>query len=148
MGSIARRFYCLESSPKGSSLARFPALKKELYFVTFFHIMTIGAYIIRLTATLLNCRLERVKLSCMYSKVKIAGTLLCVVGALTMSIIQSTTSVPAKEAPLSSPSPDTIFDREKIIGCLYLISAVFALSSSVVLQVTSIRVVIVAFIKI
>jgi drug/metabolite transporter (DMT)-like permease len=82
-------------------------------------------------------RLERVNLSCMYSKVKIVGTLLCVVGALTMSIIQSTTSVPAKEAPLSSPSPDTIFDREKIIGCLYLISAVFVLSSSVVLQATT-----------
>lgn len=89
-----------------------------------------------------NCRLERVKLSCMYSKVKIIGTCLCVVGALTMSIMQST-GVPTKESPLTSPS-SPVFDKQKIIGCLYLIAAVFVLSSNVVLQVTSI---VVAFIK-
>ncbi|KAM3734835.1 hypothetical protein ACB098_10G044100 [Castanea mollissima] len=80
-------------------------------------------------------RLERVKLSCVYSKVKIVGTCLCVVGALTMSIMQST-GVPTKESPLTSPS-SPVFDKQKIIGCLYLIAAVFVLSSNVVLQATT-----------
>ncbi|KAB1217007.1 hypothetical protein CJ030_MR4G021314 [Morella rubra] len=77
-------------------------------------------------------RLERVKLSCLYSKVKIVGTLLCVAGALTMSIMHSA-GAPEKEAQLSSPS----FDKEKIIGCLYLVAAVVVLSSNVVLQATT-----------
>jgi nitric oxide reductase large subunit len=82
-----------------------------------------------------NCRLEKVKLSCLYSKVKIVGTLLCVVGALTMSIMHSTADE-AKQAQLSSPSPSVAFDTQKIIGCLYLVAAVFILSANVVLQVT------------
>ncbi|KAA8522219.1 hypothetical protein F0562_012892 [Nyssa sinensis] len=85
-------------------------------------------------------RLERVKLSCMYSKVKIVGTLLCVIGAITMSLMHSTAQNPtAKEAQLSTPSPstDNIFDKEKIIGCMYLMAAVFVLSSNVVLQATT-----------
>jgi hypothetical protein len=31
VGSIARRFYCLEASPKGSSLERFPSLYIKKY---------------------------------------------------------------------------------------------------------------------
>jgi hypothetical protein len=81
-----------------------------------------------------RCRLEKVKLGCLYSKVKIVGTLLCVVGALAMSIMHST-AVDTKEAQLSSPSPDIAFDTQKIIGCLYLLAAVFILSTNVVLQV-------------
>ncbi|GAB2224531.1 hypothetical protein Droror1_Dr00005293 [Drosera rotundifolia] len=80
------------------------------------------------------CRLEKVKVSCLYSRMKIGGTLLCVVGAVTMSILQSTTVQPAEEAPLSSLAPDGAFDREKIIGCLYLVAGVFVLSSNIVLQ--------------
>ncbi|KAL9265594.1 WAT1-related protein [Drosera capensis] len=79
-------------------------------------------------------RLEKVKVSCLYSRVKIGGTLLCVVGAVTMSILQSTTVQPAEEAPLSSLALDGAFDREKIIGCLYLVAGVFVLSSNIVLQ--------------
>uniref|UniRef100_A0A5B6YWU2 WAT1-related protein n=1 Tax=Davidia involucrata TaxID=16924 RepID=A0A5B6YWU2_DAVIN len=86
-------------------------------------------------------RLETVKLSCMYSKVKIVGTLLCVIGAVTMSIMHSTIhSSPEKEAQLSTPilqAADNIFDKEKIIGCLYLMAAVFVLSSIIVLQATT-----------
>ncbi|XP_024174398.1 WAT1-related protein At5g47470 [Rosa chinensis] len=82
-------------------------------------------------------RLEKVKLSCLYSKVKILGTLLCVVGALTMSIMQSTTSTPATEIQYQAHSPDVIFDKQKIIGCLYLLAAVFVLSSNIVLQATT-----------
>ncbi|XP_040988213.1 WAT1-related protein At5g47470-like [Juglans microcarpa x Juglans regia] len=81
-------------------------------------------------------RMEKVKLGCLYSKVKIIGTLLCVVGALTMSIMHSTGAA-AKEARISSSSPDIDLDKDKIIGCLYLVAAVFALSSGVVLQATT-----------
>ncbi|KAJ4835474.1 hypothetical protein Tsubulata_048530 [Turnera subulata] len=83
-------------------------------------------------------RLEKVKLSCIYSKVKIVGTALCVVGAITMSIMHSATS--SKEAHYSlNPSPDEslVFDKQKIIGCLYLMAAVFVLASTVVLQATT-----------
>lgn len=52
-----------------------------------------------------------------------------------MSIMHSA-GAPEKEAQLSSPS----FDKEKIIGCLYLVAAVVVLSSNVVLQVTSVRI--------
>ncbi|XP_038876022.1 WAT1-related protein At5g47470-like [Benincasa hispida] len=82
------------------------------------------------------CRLERVKLSCVYSKVKILGTLLCVVGALTMSIMQSTITIPAKEQIITSPPTIVFFNKEKIVGCLYLMLAVFILSSDVVLKAT------------
>lgn len=79
-------------------------------------------------------RLERVKLSCIYSKVKIGGTLLCVVGALIMSLMSSTGT--AKKLS-SNPPPADMFDVHKIIGCLYLMAAVFVLSSNVVLQATT-----------
>ncbi|XAR70464.1 hypothetical protein NMG60_11027318 [Bertholletia excelsa] len=90
------------------------------------------------------CRLEKVKLSCMYSKVKIIGTFLCVTGAITMSLMQSTaTPVPAKEQQLASPpvagGGSSAFNVEKIIGCVYLIAAVFALSCNVVLQASALK---------
>jgi hypothetical protein len=84
-------------------------------------------------------RLEKVNLSNKYSKLKILGTLLCVLGAFTMSIMQSISApTTEKEAPLPSSSTpsDTLFDVQKIIGCLYLMISVLILSSSVVLQVT------------
>ncbi|RDX90455.1 WAT1-related protein, partial [Mucuna pruriens] len=81
--------------------------------------------------------LEKVNLSNMHSKVKILGTLLCVLGALTMSIMQSI-SAPAteKNATLLFPltSSGSFFDTHKIMGCLYLVIAVLILSSNVVLQ--------------
>ncbi|KAA3454788.1 WAT1-related protein [Gossypium australe] len=82
------------------------------------------------------CRLEKVALSCLYSKVKIAGTILCVLGALTMSLMQSTVS--SKDATVmpsvTDVAADMIFDKDKIAGCLYLVAAVFVLSSNIVLQ--------------
>ncbi|CAN1139155.1 WAT1-related protein At5g47470 [Linum perenne] len=77
-------------------------------------------------------RLERVRIGCIYSKVKIMGTLLCVVGALTMSLMHSRSS---KEAGsfISFPT-DISIDMEKLVGCAYLVAAVLVLSSNVVLQ--------------
>ncbi|GAB2274175.1 hypothetical protein Dimus_008943 [Dionaea muscipula] len=82
-------------------------------------------------------RLEKVNVGCLYSKVKVLGTLLCVLGAVVMSILLSATtrSTDDQETPLSSPSPPgNTSDLEKVIGCLYLIAAVFALSGNIVLQ--------------
>ncbi|KAL4324389.1 hypothetical protein GQ457_11G022620 [Hibiscus cannabinus] len=79
------------------------------------------------------CRLEKVAISCLYSRVKIGGTLLCVLGALTMSLMHSTVSS-GSTSMLSAPTDDAFFDKDKIIGCMYLIAAVLVLSSNVVLQ--------------
>ncbi|KAK2965063.1 hypothetical protein RJ639_029458 [Escallonia herrerae] len=86
--------------------------------------------------------LETVKPNCMYSKIKVVGTLLCVVGAVTMSLSQSVMNGHlAKEDGLSSPSPPAddhnMFDEQKIIGCIYLLASVLVLSSSVVLQAST-----------
>lgn len=72
----------------------------------------------------------------MYSRAKVAGTFLCVVGAIIMSLMQSNTVEQHMENE-AKPSPRLhgIFDKNTIIGCLYLIAAVFVLSSQVVLQV-------------
>lgn len=88
-------------------------------------------------ALMLCCRLEKVALSCLYSKVKIVGTFLCVLGALTMSIMQSTVS-PKDVRMATKPTDDlVVFDTDKITGCIYLIAAVIVLSSNVVLQVNN-----------
>lgn len=83
--------------------------------------------------------LEKVKLSCTYSRVKLLGTLICVVGALLMSIMHSTKQKHAYQSPSESApetQSDSIFDMDQIIGCLYLLAAVITLSSNIVLQVT------------
>lgn len=83
-------------------------------------------------------RLERISIRCTYSKVKMLGTLICVVGALTMSIMQSISSPATKEeveVKLTSLPSDVTFDIHKIIGCLYLMAGVLVLSANVVLQV-------------
>ncbi|KAL3743287.1 hypothetical protein ACJRO7_018570 [Eucalyptus globulus] len=74
-------------------------------------------------------RMEKVKLSCLYSKVKILGTVVCVSGAVTMSLCSA-----AKEDPRSTSLSNAIFDQQMIIGCLYLIAAVLGLSINSILQ--------------
>ncbi|CAA3011566.1 WAT1-related At5g47470-like isoform X1 [Olea europaea subsp. europaea] len=87
-------------------------------------------------------RLEKVELGCRYSRAKIMGTLLCVIGAVVMSLMQSSAQVhSAKDSQASLPSPpsDVTFDNQMIVGCLYLMAAVFVLSSQVVLQATTLH---------
>ncbi|KAL3497495.1 hypothetical protein ACH5RR_040227 [Cinchona calisaya] len=82
-------------------------------------------------------RLEKVELGCTYSRAKIAGTLVCVAGAVIMSLMQSTAGVQtARQAhlPVQSQPSGNLFDGTKIIGCMYLTVAVFVLSSTIVLQ--------------
>ncbi|KAL1214008.1 WAT1-related protein [Cardamine amara subsp. amara] len=76
-------------------------------------------------------RLEKIDLKCVYSKVKILGTLLCVFGALTMSIMHS-----IKHNEENNDSA-FVFDRDRVVGCVYLLGAVFVLSTNVVLQAST-----------
>ncbi|CAK9321598.1 unnamed protein product [Citrullus colocynthis] len=84
-------------------------------------------------------RLEKVQLSCIYSKIKILGTFLCVVGAFTMSIMHRASSDAAAKdnTPRESPPTEQVFDEQKILGCVYLFSAIVVLSSIVVLQAST-----------
>ncbi|KAL0550408.1 hypothetical protein IC582_014918 [Cucumis melo] len=84
-------------------------------------------------------RLEKVQLSCIYSKIKILGTLLCVIGAFTMSVMHSASSDTAGKdsVPRQSPLSEHMFDEQKILGCAYLFSAIIILSSVVVLQAST-----------
>ncbi|PIN02388.1 hypothetical protein CDL12_25096 [Handroanthus impetiginosus] len=85
-------------------------------------------------------RLEKIQLGCRYSRAKIGGTFLCVFGAVVMSLMQSSTvqDNTEKEAFLS-PSSDIAFDKQIIVGSMYLIAAVFVLSIQVVLQAITLR---------
>ncbi|XP_043718408.1 WAT1-related protein At5g47470-like isoform X2 [Telopea speciosissima] len=71
--------------------------------------------------------LEKVNPKCIYSKAKIVGTLGCISGALAMSFFHGSQTSQAVVIPAS-------IDKDKIIGCLCLIGAVFVLSCTSVLQ--------------
>ncbi|KAI4338467.1 hypothetical protein MLD38_023525 [Melastoma candidum] len=77
-------------------------------------------------------RLERVELSCVYSKVKILGTVLCVSGALILSLLHSKAA--DETQPLPPSAKGMTFDQEKILGCLYLLGAILMKSSLNILQ--------------
>ncbi|MED6121478.1 hypothetical protein PIB30_030547 [Stylosanthes scabra] len=83
-------------------------------------------------------QLEKVNTKSTYSRVKIVGTILCVVGAFAMSIMQSmsTNIQPTSSLQyLSNPTADdVVFDKNKILGCIYLLLAVSSLSSALVFQ--------------
>ncbi|KAH6771774.1 Nodulin MtN21 /EamA-like transporter family protein [Perilla frutescens var. frutescens] len=88
------------------------------------------------------CRLERMDVGCKYSRAKIAGTLLCVLGAVVMSLMQSSPDEHMSKAGGVSfllHTSEIDFDRQTIVGCMYLIAAVFVLSSQVVLQAITLR---------
>ncbi|CAN8324813.1 unnamed protein product [Cochlearia groenlandica] len=79
--------------------------------------------------------MEKVKLSCMYSRVKMGGTVLCVMGAFTMSLMHSTTTATSSSVNMAIVSEnDVVLDMDKILGCLYLFLSICCLSSSIVLQ--------------
>ena len=75
------------------------------------------------------------KLSCMYSRVKMGGTVLCVMGALIMSLMHSTKATSSSLKALPIVPDDVALDKEKILGCLCLFLSICCLSSSLVLQV-------------
>lgn len=77
--------------------------------------------------------LEKVNLRCIYSKVKVLGTIGCIIGAIVMSFLHGSSSS-QKSDSVTLPSIDTTMDIDKIIGCFYLMAAVFVLSCNIVLQ--------------
>ncbi|KAK6935174.1 EamA domain [Dillenia turbinata] len=74
-------------------------------------------------------RLEKVDFSCTYSRVKILGTLFCVVGALAMSLLQS-----ASPKQVHGTEATSHFDQQRILGCAFLMVAVLGLSICAVVQ--------------
>ncbi|KAF3795214.1 WAT1-related protein [Nymphaea thermarum] len=67
-------------------------------------------------------RLEKVDLKCRYSWAKIMGTLICLGGAVGMSFLQH-------GAPATGLAGD-----DGLVGCMYLLTAVFVLSCVMILQ--------------
>ncbi|KAL6606383.1 hypothetical protein ACP70R_042036 [Stipagrostis hirtigluma subsp. patula] len=83
------------------------------------------------------CRLERFDKACKYTQAKILGTLVCLVGAMAMSFLQSPPSSPASNlqgslTTISELSGSSYYDW--ILGCSYLVVAVIVLSLYTVLQ--------------
>ncbi|KAL0923737.1 hypothetical protein M5K25_007807 [Dendrobium thyrsiflorum] len=80
-------------------------------------------------------RLEKLDFKCNYTRTKILGTLVCLTGAVALSILQSPTD-PAdsqRSSVLPNPSPVNVY-KDWIIGCCSLLGAVLVLSCSTVLQ--------------
>ncbi|MQM03163.1 hypothetical protein Taro_035938 [Colocasia esculenta] len=75
---------------------------------------------------------------CNYSRAKIVGTLMCLTGATAMSFLQSSPATTPLMSPSSSltggPPLAAAADGDWTVGCIYLLSAVFILSCTVVLQ--------------
>ncbi|KAL0331489.1 UNVERIFIED_CONTAM: WAT1-related protein [Sesamum angustifolium] len=85
-------------------------------------------------------RLEKIELACRYSRAKIVGTLLCVFGAVVLSLMQSTIRDNEFDAEFPSTLPPHVFfDKQTMLGCVYLIASVVVFSSQVVLQAITLR---------
>nr|CAB3466693.1 unnamed protein product [Digitaria exilis]CAB3469186.1 unnamed protein product [Digitaria exilis] len=80
--------------------------------------------------------LERFELACKYTQAKLAGTLVCLVGAMAMSFLHSSSSSsPApspREKEAAAASGDYYYDW--ILGCSYLVVAAVVFSLVTVLQ--------------
>ncbi|XP_077235429.1 nodulin MtN21 /EamA-like transporter family protein [Tasmannia lanceolata] len=82
-------------------------------------------------------RFEKVDLKCTYSRAKILGTLVCLTGALAMSFLQGPPSahvVTTPEPLAASNLAQEAIDKTRLMGCMYLLAAVFVISCTVVLQ--------------
>lgn len=73
-------------------------------------------------------RLEKFDKACKYTRAKILGTFVCLVGAMAMSFLQS----PPPSPNLQASEPGSYYDW--ILGCSYLFVAVIVLSLYTVLQ--------------
>ncbi|CAM0905881.1 unnamed protein product [Alopecurus aequalis] len=76
-------------------------------------------------------RFERVDLKCPYTRAKILGTLLCLGGAITMSVLQSPAAPPGRRSPDLAAAKS---HRDWVSGCLCLLGAVLVLSGTIILQ--------------
>ncbi|XP_010934951.1 WAT1-related protein At5g47470 isoform X2 [Elaeis guineensis] len=73
---------------------------------------------------------EKFDIRCKYSGIKILGTLVCLSGAIVMSCLQS----PSTSPMLTSNKLSLLGNKEWMLGCFYLLSAVVILSCNTVLQ--------------
>ncbi|OQU75687.1 hypothetical protein SORBI_3010G004200 [Sorghum bicolor] len=73
-------------------------------------------------------RMERFQKACKYTQAKIAGTVVCVAGAVAMSFLQSPSSSP----PLAAAGGDDYYDW--ILGCFCLVAAVTIFALVTILQ--------------
>lgn len=84
-------------------------------------------------------RLEKVDLKCTYSKVKIMGTLVCLAGAVSMNFLHDSPvsqAMPTQESVvLYNNISNQVMGTKRIIGSMYLLAAIFAVSCTMVLQV-------------
>lgn len=76
-------------------------------------------------------RMERLDKACKYTQAKLLGTLVCLAGAVALSLQQSPSSSPAAR-------PDAA-DDDWILGCSYLVAAVTVLSLVTVLQAATLQ---------
>ncbi|KAJ6826464.1 WAT1-related protein-like isoform X1 [Iris pallida] len=83
---------------------------------------------------------EKFSVWCKYSRTKVLGTIVCLGGTIAMSFLMSPTDAPKLTTTtlqgsfiLTAPGGVTI-SKEWILGCLYLLCAVFFLSCTTVLQ--------------
>ncbi|GJN40421.1 hypothetical protein PR202_gb29629 [Eleusine coracana subsp. coracana] len=77
---------------------------------------------------------ERVDLRCRYTRAKILGTVVCLGGAVAMSVLQSP-ATPRGHRPIDHAAAVARSHRDWVAGCLFLLGAVLVLSATIVLQV-------------
>ncbi|GJN07435.1 hypothetical protein PR202_ga25267 [Eleusine coracana subsp. coracana] len=76
---------------------------------------------------------ERVDLRCRYTRAKILGTVVCLGGAVAMTVLQSP-ATPRGRRPLDNAAAVARSHRDWVAGCLFLLGAVLVLSATIVLQ--------------
>uniref|UniRef100_K4A250 WAT1-related protein n=1 Tax=Setaria italica TaxID=4555 RepID=K4A250_SETIT len=76
-------------------------------------------------------RFERVDLKCPYTRAKILGTVVCLGGAIAMSVLQSPDAPPGHVMPRPA---ERAAAASWVAGCLFLLGAVLVLSGTIVMQ--------------
>nr|CAB3457958.1 unnamed protein product [Digitaria exilis] len=75
---------------------------------------------------------ERVDLKCRYTRAKILGTVVCLGGAIAMSVLQSPDAPPGHV--VLPRSAERAAAANWVVGCLFLLGAVLVLSGTIVMQ--------------
>eukprot|EP01018_Ginkgo_biloba_P024822 Gb_30801 [translate_table: standard] len=93
--------------------------------------------------------MEQVDIKCNYSRLKIAGTVICVCGAMAMSFLEGPALSQLWPNPTahSNPAENLVHtyilhkghSNKKIVGCIYLLSAVVIMSWTTILQADTVK---------
>ncbi|CAL5050378.1 unnamed protein product [Urochloa decumbens] len=79
-------------------------------------------------------RLERFDRACKYTRAKMAGTVVCLVGAMAMSFLHSAASSSSSSSPKEAAAAAAGSYCDWILGCSYLVGAAVVLALVTVLQ--------------